>query len=57
VAHPLWTFTLSGKPTGGPAAGAEYAIITSSGAHTATFSPQEAGSQAPDYMTCAAIFQ
>jgi hypothetical protein len=64
VARPLWHFAQSvTHPTGGPAAGAEYAIITSSGAHAATFSPQEpssplvSGSQFPDYMTCAAIFQ
>jgi hypothetical protein len=50
---PLWDFTHAGMP----AAAAEYAIITSSGAHTATFSPQEGGSEYPDYMTCAAIFQ
>jgi hypothetical protein len=49
----FWDFTRLGRP----AASAEYAIITSSGAHTATFSPQEAGAQAPDYMTSAAIFQ
>jgi hypothetical protein len=58
VARPLWHFAqVPPILTGGPSAGAEYAFITSSGAHTATFSPQEGGSQAPDYMTCAAIFR
>ncbi|HWX30518.1 MAG TPA: hypothetical protein VNZ53_24130 [Steroidobacteraceae bacterium] len=50
---PLWDFTHAGNP----AAYAEYAIIATSGPHTATFSPQEGGSEYPDYMTCAAIFQ
>jgi hypothetical protein len=53
---PLWDFTHAGIP----AAAAEYSIITTSGAHTATFSPQEGGGQIPpqypDYMTTAAIF-
>jgi hypothetical protein len=58
VARPLWQFAQSvTHPTGGPSAGAEYALISSSGAHTASFSPQEGGAQFPDYMTCAAIFQ
>jgi hypothetical protein len=52
-AGPFWDFTRLGRP----AASAEYVIITSAGAHTATFSPQEPGTQAPDYMTSAAIFQ
>jgi hypothetical protein len=56
VARPLWNFAPV-PTTGGPAAAAEYLLITSSGAHTATFSPQEGGSQFPDYMTCAAVFQ
>jgi hypothetical protein len=56
VARPLWNFAPI-PTTGGPAAAAEYLLITSSGAHTATFSPQEGGSQFPDYMTCAAVFQ
>jgi hypothetical protein len=55
VSSPLWDFAQKPTPPG-PAAGAEYAFITSSGAHTATFSPQEGGLQFPDYMTCAAIF-
>jgi hypothetical protein len=58
VASPLWHFAQSvTQPTNGPSAAAEYLLITSSGAHTATFSPQEGGTQFPDYMTCAAIFQ
>jgi len=48
----LWDFTSSGKP----AASAEYALVASAGAHTATFSPQEGGPQYPDYMTSAVIF-
>jgi hypothetical protein len=57
VARPLWQFAQSvTQPTGGPSAGAEYELITSPGAYTATFSPQEGGTQYPDYMTCAAIF-
>jgi hypothetical protein len=56
---PLWDFTHAGMP----AAAAEYLLITSSGANTATFSPQEpssplvSGSEFPDYMTCAAVFR
>jgi hypothetical protein len=49
----LWDFTRAGRP----AAGAEFAMITSAGAHTATFNPQEGGAEAPNYMTCAAIFR
>jgi hypothetical protein len=49
----LWDFTHAGMP----AADAEYAVVTAAGAHSATFSPQEGGAQAPDYMTCAVIFQ
>jgi hypothetical protein len=47
----LWNLT-----TKGFAARAEYKLITSAGAHTATFSPQEGGPQDPDYMTPSAIF-
>jgi hypothetical protein len=48
----LWDFTNTGKFS----ARAEYLLISSSGAHTATFSPQEGGQQSPNYMTPAAIF-
>jgi hypothetical protein len=48
----LWDFTKTGKPSGR----AEYALISSAGAHTATFSPQEGGAQYPDYMTSAVMF-
>jgi hypothetical protein len=48
----LWDFTKTGKFS----ARAEYSLISSSGAHTATFSPQEGGQQSPNYMTPAAIF-
>jgi hypothetical protein len=48
----LWDFTQTGRLS----ARAEYALISSSGAHTATFSPQEGGQQSPNYMTPAAIF-
>jgi hypothetical protein len=48
----LWDFTKTGKLS----ARAEYSLISSSGAHTATFSPQEGGQQSPNYMTPAAIF-
>jgi hypothetical protein len=48
----LWDFTKSGKP----AARAEYSSVSSSGAHTAPFTPQEGGQQSPNYMTLGAIF-
>ncbi len=48
----FWDFTKTGKP----AARAAYAPIVGTGPYTAVFSPQEGGSQDPDYMTCAAIF-
>ncbi len=48
----LWDFTKGGKP----AARAEYSSVSSSGAHTATFSPQEGGPQSPNYMTLGAVF-
>ena len=47
----LWNLT-----TKGFAARAEYKLVISAGAHTATFSPQEGGPQDPDYMTSSAIF-
>ena len=48
----FWDFTNGGKP----AARAEYSLETSSGAHTATFDPEEGGSQYPDYMTTGVFF-
>jgi IPT/TIG domain-containing protein len=51
----FWDFKNVGKPS----ARAEYTLVTSAGAHTATFSPQESGgtNQVPNYMTPAVIFK
>ena len=51
-----WDFQAKiGQPSK-PSARAESMVISSAGAHTATFSPQEPSSPAPDYMTTAVIF-
>ena len=48
----FWDFTNGGKP----AARAEYLLETTSGAHTAIFSPEEGGTQHPDYETTGVLF-
>ena len=48
----LWDFNNNGTFAGR----AESAVISTAGSHTATFSPQEGGTQKPDYMTTAVIF-
>jgi len=54
----LWDFLRVGNPS----TRAEYALVSSTGAQTATFSPQESTNSAgltgvpPDYITCAVIF-
>src|SRR5258708_23883583 len=48
----LWDFTKTGKFS----ARAEYSLISTSGPHPATFSPQEGAPQSPNYITPAAAF-